>query len=72
MMGGRIVKKDETMGVMQLFDAESSTYTYLLWDKDTKDAILVDPVDTQVDRDIDEATKLNLSLVYGGKFVTAV
>lgn len=65
MMGGRIVKKDETIGVMQLFDAESSTYTYLLWDKDTKDAILVDPVDTQVDRDIDEATKLNLSLVYG-------
>mmetsp|Transcript_18918 Transcript_18918/g.51863 ORF Transcript_18918/g.51863 Transcript_18918/m.51863 type:complete len:293 (-) Transcript_18918:68-946(-) len=58
--GGTIIKKDETIGFKQLFDDESSTYTYLLWDPTTKDAILVDPVDIQVDRDIREAQGLNL------------
>ena len=42
------------MGMKQLFDDESSTYTYLLWDINTKDAIIVDPVDIQVDRDLKE------------------
>lgn len=35
----------------QLFDSETSTYTYLIADLTTKDAILVDPVKEQVDRD---------------------
>ena len=54
-----------TSGFKQLFDDDSSTYTYLLWDKDSKDAILVDPVDIQADRDIAEAEKLGLKLIYG-------
>lgn len=54
-----------TAGLKQLFDDESSTYTYLIWDKESKDAILVDPVDVQVDRDIAEAKKLDLKLIYG-------
>lgn len=53
------------MGMKQLFDEESSTYTYLLWDVNTKDAILVDPVDLQVDRDLKEVEALGLNLVYG-------
>lgn len=53
------------MGFQQLFDEESSTYTYLLWDKTSKDAILVDPVDTQVSRDIETANGLGLHLLYG-------
>lgn len=53
------------MGLKQLFDADSSTYTYLLWDTLSKDAILVDPVDLQVDRDIKEAESLGLKLIYG-------
>jgi len=48
------------IGMRQLFDDESCTYTYLLWDKDTDDAILVDPVDTQVKRDLLVATEFNL------------
>ena len=48
------------IGMRQLFDAESCTYTYLLWDKDTDDAILVDPVNTQVKRDLLVATDFNL------------
>ena len=53
------------MGLKQLFDDDSSTYTYLLWDEQTKDAILVDPVDIQVDRDLDEVQSLGLNLIYG-------
>jgi hypothetical protein len=70
MPGGKIIRKDEKIGLKQLFDDESSTYTYLLWDQNTstKDAIIVDPVDTQVDRDIKEAQDLELNLVYGGTF----
>lgn len=48
------------VGMRQLFDDESCTYTYLLWDKETDDAILVDPVNTQVKRDLLVATDFNL------------
>ncbi len=34
----------------QMFEKESSTYTYLLADSITKDAILIDPVLETVDR----------------------
>eukprot|EP00542_Grammatophora_oceanica_P012512 CAMPEP_0194044042 /NCGR_PEP_ID=MMETSP0009_2-20130614/15580_1 /TAXON_ID=210454 /ORGANISM="Grammatophora oceanica, Strain CCMP 410" /LENGTH=237 /DNA_ID=CAMNT_0038688459 /DNA_START=148 /DNA_END=861 /DNA_ORIENTATION=+ len=53
------------MGMKQLFDDASSTYTYLLWDQGTKDAVLVDPVDVQVDRDLKEVDALGLKLKYG-------
>jgi hypothetical protein len=36
----------------QLFDLESSTYTYLLGDEQTGEAALVDPVLEHVDRDL--------------------
>lgn len=52
-------------GFQQLFEPESSTFTYLLWDTDTKDAILVDPVDLTVDRDLEVVQKLGLKLKYG-------
>eukprot|EP00980_Cylindrotheca_fusiformis_P013488 scaffold3437_cov113-Cylindrotheca_fusiformis.AAC.55 len=63
--GGSIVRATDKIGLKQLFDDDSSTYTYLLWDKDSKDCILVDPVDIQVDRDIAEVKDLGLNLVYG-------
>lgn len=53
------------IGFKQLFEEESSTYTYLLWDEDTKEAILVDPVDITVERDIKEVQDLGLKLLYG-------
>lgn len=65
MKGGTIVKKGDAMGLKQLFDDESSTYTYLLWDPSTKDAIVVDPVDIKADRDMKEVAELGLNLVYG-------
>jgi glyoxylase-like metal-dependent hydrolase (beta-lactamase superfamily II) len=48
----------------QLFDAESSTYTYLIADTNTKEAILVDPVLEQVERDLKLLKELGLTLRY--------
>jgi len=46
----------------QLFDSETSTYTYLLADDATRDAILIDPVLTQLDRDVGLIEELELHL----------
>lgn len=48
----------------QLFDEKSWTYTYLLADLNSKEALLIDPVVEQVDRDIRLLTELGLKLVY--------
>ncbi|MEO6625732.1 MAG: MBL fold metallo-hydrolase, partial [Burkholderiaceae bacterium] len=40
------------MRPIQLFDATSSTYTYVLFDESTRDALIIDPVDVQVERDL--------------------
>lgn len=40
------------MSPFQFFDSDSSTYTYLLLDSITSEAVLIDPVDTQLDRDL--------------------
>lgn len=64
-MVGTIVRHNKPMGMKQLFDEDSSTYTYLLWDPESKDAILVDPVDIQAERDLQEIQDMGLNLVYG-------
>ena len=48
----------------QLYDSESSTYTYLLADLELKEAILIDPVLEQVERDLKLLKELGLSLRY--------
>ncbi|CAH1774136.1 unnamed protein product, partial [Owenia fusiformis] len=48
----------------QLFDRESCTYTYLLADGGTKEAIVIDPVIEMVDRDIEQLEGLGLKLLY--------
>lgn len=48
----------------QLFDAASSTYTYLLGDPVTRNAALIDPVLEQVDRDLQLIGELGLTLTY--------
>lgn len=48
----------------QLFDQDTSTYTYLIADTDTKAAILVDSVIEQVDRDLKLIQELGLKLRY--------
>ncbi|MFY2558980.1 MBL fold metallo-hydrolase [Corallococcus terminator] len=46
----------------QLFDAESSTYTYLLADLATREAVLIDPVLEQAERDLRLLEELGLKL----------
>jgi len=48
----------------QLFDKESSTYTYLLGDSDTKEALFIDPVIENSERDAKLVRELGLSLKY--------
>lgn len=48
----------------QLFDRESSTYTYLLADAVSRDAVLIDPVVGQTDRDMRLISELGLHLKY--------
>jgi len=48
----------------QLFDKESSTYSYLLADQISKDAILIEPVLDTVERDAEIIRELGLNLKY--------
>ncbi|MFP5520337.1 MAG: MBL fold metallo-hydrolase, partial [Bdellovibrionia bacterium] len=48
----------------QLFEHESSTYTYLLADKQSKEAVLIDPVIETVERDLKLIHELGLKLKY--------
>jgi sulfur dioxygenase len=48
----------------QLFEAQSSTYTYILADKETREAAIIDPVIETVDRDLKLIEELNLKLMY--------
>lgn len=52
------------MKVRQLFDPESSTYSYLVWHTGTREAALIDPVHEQVNRDIQLIRELGLKLRY--------
>lgn len=48
----------------QLFEPESSTYTYLLADEVSKEAVLIDTVLETVDRDLQLLSELGLKLVW--------
>lgn len=48
----------------QLFELESSTYTYLLADANTKEAVLIDTVLEMADRDLTLLSDLGLTLKY--------
>lgn len=48
----------------QLFDPASSTFTYLLGDAESKEAVLIDPVLEQKDRDLATIDELGLTLKY--------
>jgi len=50
--------------VRQLFDGESSTLTYLISCPETKEAVLIDPVLEQKQRDLQQVQSLGLRLKY--------
>ncbi len=48
----------------QLFEAKSSTFTYILADTDSKEAIIIDPCEDTVDRDSSIIRELGLNLIF--------
>ncbi len=48
----------------QFFDTTSSTFTYLLVDPATRDAVMIDPVDTHLDEYLDMLARDALKLAY--------
>jgi glyoxylase-like metal-dependent hydrolase (beta-lactamase superfamily II) len=48
----------------QFFDPQTSSYTYLIADPQTKETVLVDSVLEQVDRDLQVLEELGLKLIY--------
>lgn len=48
----------------QLFDRDTATYTYLLADEDTREAVLIDPVREQLLRDTELLGELSLKLMW--------
>jgi len=61
---GQILKRGEGLVFSQLFDPETWTFTYLLGCQETKEAVLVDPVLEQKDRDLTVLRELGLNLRY--------
>lgn len=49
---------------IQLFDPESSTFTYILAAQNGNEAVIIDPVDTHAERDLQQLERLGLKLVY--------
>ena len=52
------------MQPIQLFDPASSTYTYIVFDAGTREAIIIDPVDEQLDRDLEVLRQYGLTLAW--------
>jgi glyoxylase-like metal-dependent hydrolase (beta-lactamase superfamily II)/rhodanese-related sulfurtransferase len=52
------------MKPIQLFDKSSSTFTYLIFDETTRDAVIIDPVDAQLDRDLGVLKQYGLRVKY--------
>src|SRR5437773_8601204 len=61
---GRGVKFSIVMIFRQLFDPQSSTYTYLLADPASREALLIDPVFEQARRDIALVEELGMKLAW--------
>ncbi|HEU4851026.1 MAG TPA: MBL fold metallo-hydrolase [Telluria sp.] len=49
---------------IQLFDVESSTFTYILFAPGEDQAVIIDPVDHNCQRDLDHLERLGLKLAY--------
>ncbi|PSN36395.1 hypothetical protein C0J52_21591 [Blattella germanica] len=68
----RTIPLSEDFFFRQLFDTKSSTYTYLLADVDSKEAVLIDPVLEHAERDAQLIKDLGLTLKYASQTSTTV
>jgi glyoxylase-like metal-dependent hydrolase (beta-lactamase superfamily II) len=49
---------------IQLFDPASCTYTYILFDEATRDALIIDPTDEEIERDLAQLRTFGLKLAW--------
>lgn len=52
------------MNPIQLFEPVSCTFTYILFDQDSREAVLIDPVDEMLERDLHVLREQGLKLVW--------
>jgi glyoxylase-like metal-dependent hydrolase (beta-lactamase superfamily II)/rhodanese-related sulfurtransferase len=52
------------MQPIQLFDPASCTYTYILFDEATRDALIIDPTDEEIERDLAQLRTFGLKLAW--------
>lgn len=60
---GEVIVRNDVI-FQQLFEPQSSTYTYIIADKKSKEAAIIDPVLETVDRDLKLIEELGLRLMY--------
>jgi glyoxylase-like metal-dependent hydrolase (beta-lactamase superfamily II) len=58
------ISRVHAMTPIQLFDTRSSTYTYVLFDESTREALIIDPVDEQIERDLGVLRQYGLKLLW--------
>lgn len=56
--------KNHQLKMRQLFDQETWTHTYLLWDSNSKEGIIIDPVKEKVERDLKLIKELEVNLKF--------
>jgi sulfur dioxygenase len=59
-----LMNNNKHKSLIQLFDGASSTYTYVVYDEPSSQAVVIDPVDTQLERDLSVLKLLGLRLKY--------
>lgn len=64
MMLAHPIFQPNPMKPIQLFDPASSTYTYVLFDQLSREAVIIDPVDEQIERDLATLREYGLKLVW--------
>lgn len=64
LIGDILQQVNKTLIFRQFLDPETSSYTYLIADRQTREAVLVDPVLEQVERDLQAIDDLGLTLRY--------
>ena len=52
------------MRPIQLFEPASFTYTYLLFDEASREALIIDPTDDAIERDLSDVRTCGLKLVW--------
>lgn len=67
MSGSRFCALSCTRPASQMFEPKSCTYTYLLGDRESREAVLIDPVLETAQRDAQLVKELGLRLLYAGQ-----